>query len=143
MPLILGMVLNYMRPDLMQPMLDHIFGYVLVGLITVMEILWERGDSNVHDVVERLGRPLAYTTVMTLLDRLARKGTISRRKVGRAFVYAPGITRISVQRIALREFLAGFFDGSEQQLLELLRSQPPAEPAEDLPAADRLDAALL
>ncbi len=39
MPLILGMVLNYMRPDLMQPMLDHIFGYVLVGAIAVMEIL--------------------------------------------------------------------------------------------------------
>ncbi len=39
MPLILGIVLNYMRPDLMQPMLDHIFGYLLVGAITIMEIL--------------------------------------------------------------------------------------------------------
>ncbi len=39
MPLILGMVLNYMRPDLMQPMLDHIFGYILVAVICVMEIL--------------------------------------------------------------------------------------------------------
>ncbi|MEN9796850.1 MAG: hypothetical protein RL653_546 [Pseudomonadota bacterium] len=39
MPLVLGMVLNYMRPDLMQPMLEHIFGYVLVFVIAVMEIL--------------------------------------------------------------------------------------------------------
>lgn len=39
MPLILGVVLNYMRPDLMQPMLDHIFGYILVAVICVMEIL--------------------------------------------------------------------------------------------------------
>jgi len=39
MPLILGVVLNYMRPDLMQPMLDHIFGYVLVFTIMVMEIM--------------------------------------------------------------------------------------------------------
>ena len=39
MPLILGIVLNYMRPDLMQPMLDHIFGYILVAIICVMEIL--------------------------------------------------------------------------------------------------------
>ncbi len=39
MPLILGVVLNYMRPDLMQPMLDHMFGYVLVLAIIVMEIL--------------------------------------------------------------------------------------------------------
>jgi tight adherence protein B len=39
MPAILGMVLNYMRPDLMEPMMDHIFGYVLVTMIAVMEIL--------------------------------------------------------------------------------------------------------
>jgi tight adherence protein B len=39
MPLILGMVLNYMRPDLMQPMLDHIFGYILVSAIVVMETM--------------------------------------------------------------------------------------------------------
>ena len=39
MPVILGMVLNYMRPDLMQPMLDHIFGYILVGAIALMEIM--------------------------------------------------------------------------------------------------------
>jgi tight adherence protein B len=39
MPLVLGVVLNYMRPDLMQPMLDHIFGYVLVAAIMLMEIM--------------------------------------------------------------------------------------------------------
>ena len=39
MPLILGIVLNYMRPDLMQPMLDHIFGYILVAVIMVMEVM--------------------------------------------------------------------------------------------------------
>lgn len=39
MPLVLGVVLNYMRPDLMQPMLDHMFGYILVFCIIVMEVL--------------------------------------------------------------------------------------------------------
>jgi tight adherence protein B len=39
MPVVLGLVLNYMRPDLMQPMLDHIFGYILVAAIAVMEIM--------------------------------------------------------------------------------------------------------
>jgi tight adherence protein B len=39
MPAILGMVLNYMRPDLMEPMMDHWFGYVLVSIIAVMEVL--------------------------------------------------------------------------------------------------------
>jgi tight adherence protein B len=39
MPLIIGVIFNYMRPDLMQPMLDHWFGYILVGVIVVMEIM--------------------------------------------------------------------------------------------------------
>ncbi|MCY1030839.1 type II secretion system F family protein [Corallococcus sp. BB11-1] len=39
MPAVLGMVLNYMRPDLMEPMLDHFFGYVLVTIIAIMEIM--------------------------------------------------------------------------------------------------------
>ncbi len=39
MPAILGMVLNYMRPDLMEPMMDHWFGYILVTLIAIMEVM--------------------------------------------------------------------------------------------------------
>jgi tight adherence protein B len=39
MPAILGMVLNYMRPDLMEPMMDHWFGYILVTIIAIMEVL--------------------------------------------------------------------------------------------------------
>jgi tight adherence protein B len=39
MPILLGLVLNQMRPDLMQPMLNHIFGYILVSLVAVMEVL--------------------------------------------------------------------------------------------------------
>jgi tight adherence protein B len=39
MPIVLGFVLNYLRPDLMEPMLDHWFGYILIGAIAVMEAL--------------------------------------------------------------------------------------------------------
>jgi tight adherence protein B len=39
MPLFLGVVLNYMRPDLMEPMMDHIFGWILVALVAIMEVL--------------------------------------------------------------------------------------------------------
>jgi predicted transcriptional regulator len=61
--------------------------------ITVMEILWAVGDSSVHEVARRLDRPLAYTTVMTTLDRLYKKGLLDRRKSHRAFRYAPKLTR--------------------------------------------------
>jgi predicted transcriptional regulator len=80
---------------------------------TVMEILWARGLSNVHEVVARIGRPLAYTTVMTTLDRLYKKGLLDRRKVERAFVYAPKLTREEWERKRAGDFLAQFFAGPE------------------------------
>ena len=53
--------------------------------IAVMEILWTAGESNVHQVARSLERPLAYTTVMTTLDRLYKKGLLERRKSERAY----------------------------------------------------------
>ena len=76
--------------------------------ITVMEILWKRGESNVHDVVHQLNRPLAYTTVMTTLDRLYKKGMLERRKSERAFLYSPRLTRGEWDRKRAGDFMAGF-----------------------------------
>ena len=76
--------------------------------ITVMEILWGRGESNVHDVVQQLDRPLAYTTVMTTLDRLYKKGMLERRKSDRAFLYSPRWTRGEWDRKRAGDFMAGF-----------------------------------
>jgi predicted transcriptional regulator len=73
-----------------------------------MEILWERGESSVHDVAPRLERPLAYTTVMTTLDRLFKKGLLARRKIDRAFVYAPRWSRSEWEQKRAGDFVAGF-----------------------------------
>jgi predicted transcriptional regulator len=70
----------------------------------VMEILWLGGESNVRDLAEKLARPLAYTTVMTTLDRLYKKGLLARRKEERAFLYAPRLSRLEWER----ELMAGF-----------------------------------
>jgi predicted transcriptional regulator len=77
----------------------------------VMELVWSRGDSNVHDVVRGLERPLAYTTVMTTLDRLYKKGLLERRKEERAFVYSPRISRAEWERRRAGELVAGFLAG--------------------------------
>jgi len=66
--------------------------------IAVMEIVWSRPASSVHDVAARLDRPLAYTTVMTTLDRLYKKGLLERRKSERAFLYSPRLSRSEWQR---------------------------------------------
>jgi predicted transcriptional regulator len=85
----------------------------------VMEILWERGESNVREVVGQLGRSLAYTTVMTTLDRLFKKGLLQRHKSDRAFFYSPRFSRRDWERQIATEFVAGFLAGSQssRQLL--------------------------
>ena len=77
----------------------------------LMQIVWSRGKCNVRDVVQQLDRPLAYTTVMTTLDRLYKKGLLGRYRQDRAFVYSARLSRQEWERrqaecIAAR-FLAG------------------------------------
>lgn len=60
----------------------------------VLSVLWTADeDLAVRDVQQRLGRPIAYTTVMTTLDRLFKKQVLHRRLSGRAFLYAAARTR--------------------------------------------------
>jgi predicted transcriptional regulator len=74
----------------------------------VMELVWAHGAGNVHDVMRGLERALAYTTVMTTLDRLYKKGLLERRKEERAFVYSPRISRAEWERKRAGELVAGF-----------------------------------
>lgn len=117
--------------------------------LSCLKALWSLQEGNVRDVQQIVAqsRPLAYTTIMTVLDRLVRKGRITRRKVGRAFLYAPQASRDTMRRVAIRELLDGFFDGSEEQLILFLRTTepPPAAFAASAPAdeATRIDTILL
>jgi predicted transcriptional regulator len=81
--------------------------------ITVMEILWEHGEGNVHEVMQRLDRPLAYTTIMTTLDRLFKKGLLARRKSERAFFYSPLLSRRQWEQKRAGAFVAGFLNGPQ------------------------------
>lgn len=79
--------------------------------VTVMDILWARGESSVRDVIQSLGRPLAYTTVMTTLDRLYKKGLLSRRKSERAFHYSPRWSRQEWEHKRAGDLVARFLAG--------------------------------
>jgi predicted transcriptional regulator len=119
--------------------------------LVCLKVLWSLGEGSVNDVrrVISLNKPLAYTTVMTLLDRLARKSIVTRRKVGRAFLYSPQVSQDSVRRMAFQEFLESYFDGSAVGLIEFLgdaQAGPPAARSATAAAGsadDRLDTALL
>jgi predicted transcriptional regulator len=112
-----------------------------------LKTLWSLGEASVKQVREVVAhsRPLAYTTIMTVLDRLVRKGVIARRKAGRAFVYVPRASRDAMRRTALRELLEAFFDGSEEELVRFLRGEEPRAAAVAAGAEDdsRIDTVLL
>ena len=77
----------------------------------VLTILWAECDLAVRDVQARLRRKAAYTTVMTTLDRLYKKGVLSRVQSGRAFVYSAAVTREQLQASIASTVLTGLLQG--------------------------------
>jgi predicted transcriptional regulator len=105
--------------------------------LACLKALWVLGEGSVKTVRERMTehRDLAYTTVMTVLDRLAKKNVVIRRKVGRSFVYAPLVDRESLRRVAVRDLLDTYFDGEQTNLADWLKvSAPIVEPIEKVPS---------
>ncbi len=85
----------------------------------LLEVLWERGHGTVREVVEGSCQDLAYTTVMTTLDRLYKKNLLTREAEGRAFRYSPRITREELQRDAAGEAFRQLLDASPAPSLPL------------------------
>lgn len=107
--------------------------------LRVMDLLWARGESNVHDVVRLLDRPLAYTTVMTTLDRLFKKQMLVRRKCERAFLYAPRWTRDEWDRKRAGDFVASFLASHEASGDLLISSLVDAVEQHDTALLDQLE----
>jgi BlaI family transcriptional regulator, penicillinase repressor len=101
-----------------------------------MNTLWPIGEGTVREIRDRLAerRPRAYTTIMTIMDRLARKGVVDRRKVGRAYFYRANLSAEEARAQALRQVVENFFGGSIEALLAQLTSNVPV-PGADSAAA--------
>ena len=94
--------------------------------LRLMEILWDRGEATVGDVVGALAalEPLAYSSVLTTMRILERKGYTRHRKEGRAFVYIPVVDRDAARSRAVRFIMDRFFDRSaESMMLNILKSK--------------------
>jgi len=90
------------------------------GELRVMKALWEVGHGTVAEVraeLARRGQELAYTTVMTLLGRLAAKSAVTVDKEREPFIYRAAHRRESVLRDRLREFVREVFDGEAGSLV--------------------------
>ena len=76
----------------------------------VMDIVWRNDRVSVRDVRAQLARAVAYTTVMTTLDRLFKKGLLDRVREGRAFVYRAAHTRQHVEAAVASGLLRGLLE---------------------------------
>jgi predicted transcriptional regulator len=102
-----------------------------------MNTLWPLGEGTVRDIRDRLAerRPRAYTTIMTIMDRLTRKGVVERHKSGRAYIYRPHLTMEEARAQALGQVIDNFFAGSTEALLAQLESAAPVHAPRALAAS--------
>jgi predicted transcriptional regulator len=98
----------------------------------VLELVWQRGEATVSDVVKQLGRrrAIAYTTVLVAMQKLEKKGWLTHRSEGRAYVYQPARSRETAQAGAVSEILDVVFGGDPKLLVTGLLDARPWSAAE-------------
>jgi len=87
--------------------------------LAIMKVVWRLKDVSVREVYETLRerRPVAYTTVMTMMNTLEGKGYLKKELDGRAFRYRPAVPERRVVTKMVKEFIERVFDGSTAPLL--------------------------
>jgi predicted transcriptional regulator len=116
----------------------------LTGLqLSIMEVLWQRREATAQAtwrVVSR-ERPLALTTVATILSRLERKGVVTHRREGRQHVYSAVVSRAEVRRSKVRDLTERLFDGDAAALMSHLVRAEDVDPEELARIRELLDEA--
>jgi len=88
--------------------------------LDVMNVLWDTGTATVQEVRDRLSDELAYTTVLTILQILEKKGHVEHREEGRAYRYEPLVERSQAAQSALGRLIRGVYRGSPEMLMTQL-----------------------
>jgi BlaI family transcriptional regulator, penicillinase repressor len=87
--------------------------------LEIMKVVWRMRDATVRDVYEdlRLRRPIAYTTVMTMMQNMESRGHLKKRPEGRAFIYSATVPERRMLRKIVGDFIDRVFNGSTEPLL--------------------------
>jgi predicted transcriptional regulator len=85
--------------------------------LELMQVIWRLGSCTVSAVQAELPRPLAYTTVQTMLNILERKGKLSRELHGRAYCYSARVTEAKALGQGVRDVIDRMFGGSSEGLV--------------------------
>jgi predicted transcriptional regulator len=105
----------------------------LTGLqLSVMRVLWERGRASVAEVQEALQgeRPLAYSTLATILARMERQGVVAHDVEGRTYIYRSLVSEVQVSRSMVGRLVDELFGGSPAALVSHLLESREVDPAE-------------
>ena len=106
--------------------------------LEIMQVLWEHGAGTVAEVRPHLRADLAYTTVQTMLNVLWRKKKVKRVQEGRAFRYAPVVSREGAMGGALRDLVSRMFGGSSEALLMAMVDSRQIDPEDLARIAEKL-----
>ena len=100
--------------------------------LRLMRVLWERGECAVSEVVAAIANaaPLAYTSVLTTIRVLEKKGYVTHRQEGRAFLYSPLVAQREASRSEVKHVLQRFFGNSRERLLLSLLGDDEITPGE-------------
>ena len=105
----------------------------------VMAVVWNHDEISVRDACARLGSSVAYTTVMTTMDRLFKKRLLARRKSGRAFLYRAAATREELDGAVAAEIVQGLLQRDGSGPLPVLSSLVDAVSDRDRALLDELE----
>jgi len=90
--------------------------------LAIMRVLWDRGEATVAEVQKSLDleRPLAYSTVATVISRMEQKGFVTHRAEGRVFYYRPAVSQDGMGESMVGELVERIFGGSPSELVSHL-----------------------
>lgn len=104
-----------------------------------LEEIWRRGETSVREIHQAFEERVAYTTLMTTLDRLYRKGLLARRKEGRAFLYSPRLSRDEFEQGIAEDVIDGLLGRSVESAEPVLSCFVDAVSERDRELLDELD----
>ncbi len=100
--------------------------------LELMKVIWDKGKATVQEVRDALksNRPLAYTTILTMLSILERKKFLKHKKAGRAYVYYPAVSEKETRSSLVRDLINRVFRGSPELLLVSILEEEKIKPDE-------------
>ncbi len=104
----------------------------------IMRVMWRKEELSVQDVLNELSpqKPLAYTTVMTVMDRLSKKGLLLRKRSGKKYIYQAALSEAELEEKLFHSLYSSLFkDWGEHALAHFVESIS----QEDIKALDELE----